>query len=180
MKKQEQKMKIMKFGGSSVGSAGRIKNVCKIVRQSAKKNRVAVVVSAMQGVTDKLLALDFAWVKEKHLAAAKELKISPPLILLNELENIVKGIKLIGDASPMALDLVASFGERLSAELIASCFKKSQSVDARTLVKTDDNFQNAAVDFPKTDVGIRIPDANRTPKGQVVPFDSPKKNFVFV
>ena len=155
MKKQEQKMKIMKFGGSSVGSADRIKNVCKIISQAVKKDRVAVVVSAMQGVTDKLLALDFAWVKEKHLAAAKELKISPPLASLNELENIIKGIKLIGDASPMALDLVASFGERLSAELIASCFKKSQSVDARTLVKTDDNFQNAAVDFPKTDVGIR-------------------------
>ncbi len=151
--------KIMKFGGSSVGSADRIKNVCRIIHNSAlsqsKGDKIAVVVSAMQGVTDKLLVLDFAWVKEKHLAAAKELRVSSPIILLNELENIIKGIKLIGDASPMVLDLVASFGERLSAELIASYFKKSQAVDARKLVKTDDNFQNAAVDFSKTNVKIR-------------------------
>lgn len=152
---KKQKNKIMKFGGSSVGSADRIKAVCKIIGQAAKKDRVAVVVSAMQGVTDKLLALDFALVKEKHLAVAKELKVSPPFVLLGKLENIIKGIKLIGDTSPMALDLVASFGERLSAELIASYFKKSQAVDARKLVKTDDNFQNAAVDFSKTNIKIR-------------------------
>lgn len=141
-----------------MGSAERIKNVCKIIGGANKKDRVAVVVSAMQGVTDKLLALDLNFVKEKHLAAAKELKVAPPLALLSELENVIKGIKLLGDASPMAMDLVASFGERLSANLVASYLNKkvpAVAVDARELVKTDDNFQNAAVNFLKTNPQIR-------------------------
>lgn len=150
--------KILKFGGSSVGSAERIKNVCRIISESAKSGRIAVVVSAMQGITDKLLALDLKSVKEKHLATASKLKISPPTELLTELENVVEGIKKIGDASPMALDLVASFGEQLSAELVARYLAKkirAVAVDARQLIKTDENFQNAAVDFPKTNSKIR-------------------------
>ncbi|OGY62272.1 MAG: bifunctional aspartate kinase/homoserine dehydrogenase I [Candidatus Harrisonbacteria bacterium RIFCSPHIGHO2_01_FULL_44_13] len=154
--------KVLKFGGSSVGSAERIKNVCRIIKSAANKDQIVVVVSAMQGVTDKLLALDFDWVKERHLAAAKELKIKAPLDLLAELENIIKGVKMIGDASPMALDLVASFGERLSASLITEYFNKSNKrslratfVDARELVRTDNNFQNAVVDFVKTNLMIR-------------------------
>lgn len=150
--------KVFKFGGSSVGSAERIKNVCKIISEAAKKDRVAVVVSAMQGVTDKLLALDFGWIKEKHLTAAKELKIPAPTDLLIELEKVVKSIKVLGDASPMALDLVASFGERLSANLVAAYLNKkipAVAVDACALVKTDNNFQNATVDFIKTNSKIR-------------------------
>jgi aspartokinase/homoserine dehydrogenase 1 len=156
--------KVLKFGGSSVGNAERIKNVCKIISDASKKDRAAAVVSAMQGVTDKLLALDFNFVKEKHLAASKELKIPAPVELLNELENVIKGIKLLGDASPMALDLVASFGERLSANLVAAAFNKLNAkrytlnaipVDSRELVKTDNNFQNAAVDFQKTNRNIK-------------------------
>ncbi len=172
--------KILKFGGSSVGSVERIKNVCRIIHDStlparlsfsgggsllavsvsnpSKGNKIAVVVSAMQGVTDKLLVLDFDFVKEKHLTAAKELKVLAPVELLNELENVIKGIKLIGDASPMALDLVASFGERLSANLVASYLNKkipALAVDTRELVKTDNNFQNAAVDFVATNRNIK-------------------------
>lgn len=141
-----------------MGSAERIKNVCKIISDTAKKDKVGVVVSAMQGVTDKLLALDFNFVKEKHLTAAKELKVPAPQELLNELENVIKGIKLLGDASPMALDLVASFGERLSANLVASYLNKKNPaifVDARELVKTDNEFQNAAVDFATTNRNIK-------------------------
>ncbi len=151
-------LKVMKFGGSSVGSAERIQNVAKIVLDARKIGEVAVVVSAMQGVTDKLLALDFDSVKEKHLTAAKDLKVAAPTELLSELEGVVKGIKLLGDASPMALDLVVSFGERLSANLVAACLNKktpSVAVDSRELVKTDSNFQNAAVDFAATNVRIR-------------------------
>ncbi len=148
----------MKFGGSSVGSAERIKNVAKIVLDARKKGDVVVVVSAMQGVTDKLLALDLDFVKEKHLTAAKELKVAAPTELLLELEGVIKGIKLLGDASPMALDLVVSFGERLSANLLASYLNKktpSVAVDSRELVKTDSNFQNAAVDFVATNRNIK-------------------------
>ncbi|KKU77496.1 MAG: Bifunctional protein: aspartokinase I, homoserine dehydrogenase [Parcubacteria group bacterium GW2011_GWA2_47_8b] len=150
--------KILKFGGSSVGSAERIKGVCKIIAGAAKKDRIVAVVSAMQGVTDKLLALDFDFVKEKHLEAAKTLKVSAPTDLLNELEGIVKGLKMVGDVSPVALDLVASFGERLSANLVAACLNKkipAVAADSRALVKTDDNFQNAAVDFTATNRNIK-------------------------
>lgn len=165
--------KVMKFGGSSVGSADRIINVAKIVldalrpvRQAhggqaqgkLKNSGVVVVVSAMQGVTDKLLALDFDFVKEKHLATAKELKVPAPTETLAELEGVIKGIKLLGDASPMVLDLVVSFGERLSSQLVAAYLNKknpSVAVDSRELVKTDSNFQNAAVDFTATNTKIR-------------------------
>ncbi|TSC82158.1 MAG: bifunctional aspartokinase / homoserine dehydrogenase 1, partial [Parcubacteria group bacterium Gr01-1014_19] len=151
-------VKVMKFGGSSVGSAERIQNVAKIVLGARKSGGVAVVVSAMQGITDKLLALDFDFVKEKHLAVAKELKVAAPTELLTELESVIKGIKLLGDASPMALDLVVSFGERLSANLVASYLNKktpSIAVDSRELIKTDSNFQNAAVDFVATNRNIK-------------------------
>ncbi|MEK7192434.1 MAG: bifunctional aspartate kinase/homoserine dehydrogenase I [Patescibacteria group bacterium] len=195
--------KVLKFGGSSVGSAERIKNVCKIIFDASKKDRIAAVVSAMQGVTDKLLALDFMAVREKHLTAAKELKVPAPEELLNGLEKIIEGVKLLGDASPMAMDLIASFGERLSANLVSSYLNEaprayvrgieaefskaptllrqgfggfsapsssglrpeysatenkknpSISVDSRELIKTDNNFQNADVNFKKTNPKIR-------------------------
>lgn len=158
MKKGGKFARIMKFGGSSVGSAERIKNVAKIVLDARKKGGVAVVVSAMQGVTDKLLALDFDFVKEKHLTAAKELKVAAPTETLSELEGVIKGVKLLGDASSMVLDLVVSFGERLSSQLVAAYLNKktpSVAVDSRELVITDSNFQNAAVDFAATNIKIR-------------------------
>ncbi|MEK7640580.1 MAG: bifunctional aspartate kinase/homoserine dehydrogenase I [Patescibacteria group bacterium] len=158
MPKAAKFVKVMKFGGSSVGSAERIQNVAKIVLEARKNGGVAVVVSAMQGVTDKLLALDFDFVKEKHLTAAKELRVAAPTELLSELESVMKGIKLLGDASPMALDLVVSFGERLSANLVSAYINKktpSIAVDSRELVKTDSNFQNASVDFVVTNRNIQ-------------------------
>ncbi len=156
--------KVLKFGGSSVGDANRIKNVCKIISAAAKKDRVAVVVSAMQGVTDKLLALDLNWIKEQHLATAKELRVPTPNNLLNELDHVIKKIRSIGKISPASLDLVASFGERLSSYLVAACLGKCHvsgircravAVDSREVMKTDNNFQNAAVDFLKTNAKIR-------------------------
>lgn len=182
MQKAAKFSRVMKFGGSSIGSAERIKNVTKIVLDAKKKGGVAVVVSAMQGVTDKLLVLDFDFVKEKHLTAAKELKVAAPTELLLELEGVIKGIKLLGDASPMTLDLVVSFGERLSANLLAAYLNRynaklakryanhanrsrnshylhsshyAVAVDSRELVKTDSNFQNAAVDFTATNRNIK-------------------------
>ncbi|MBI2024856.1 MAG: bifunctional aspartate kinase/homoserine dehydrogenase I [Candidatus Harrisonbacteria bacterium] len=155
-------IKILKFGGSSVGSAGRIKNVCGIIRDSAlslpKGNRITIVVSAMQGITDKLLALDFDFVKEKHITVAKELRVLPPTNLLDELENVIKAAKILNNVSPIILDLVTSFGERLSAQLVADYLNKkipAIAVDARGLIKTNDDFQNAAVDFKKTNLCIK-------------------------
>ena len=146
-----------------MGDAARIKNVCRIILNSTqsllKGNRLAVVVSAMQGVTDKLLALDFNWVKEMHLATAKELKVSPPIRFLNELEAVIKKILSNGKASPASLDLVVSFGERLSANLVASYLRKETpaiDLNAGAFIKTDSNFQNAAVNFPKTNNIIHL------------------------
>lgn len=155
-------VKILKFGGSSVGSAERIKNVCRIIYNStlslSKGARIAVVVSAMQGVTDKLLALKIKEVKEIHQKAAAELKVPFPAFIFQELEAVESGARMLGDFSPMVMDRVASFGERLSAALVASYLHKklpAEALDAREVVKTDNNFQNAAVDFPATNRAIQ-------------------------
>lgn len=141
-----------------MGNAERIKGVCDIVRDAAKNGRVAVVVSAMQGVTDKLLALKIKEVKEIHQKAAAELKVAFPSFIFQELEAVESGARMLGDFSPMVMDRVASFGERLSAALVASYLNKkipALAVDSRELVKTDATFQNAAVDFPSTNAKIR-------------------------
>ena len=83
-----------------MGDAGRIKNVCKIISAAAQKDRIAVIVSAMQGVTDTLLASGWNFVKEKHLATAKELRVPVPAELLNELDLVIKKIRPIGKISP--------------------------------------------------------------------------------
>ena len=154
--------KVLKFGGSSLGDAERIKNVCNIILDSAKREKIVVVVSAMRGVTDKLLELDFEYVQEKHLAAAQELKIPPPLKLLDELGEIIKGARLIGETSPMAFDLIASFGERLSVELVAAYLNqkakghklRAAAIDARQFIITNDDFQNGSVNFALTNQKI--------------------------
>jgi aspartate kinase len=166
----------MKFGGTSVGDAARLREITEIVRANIDRHPV-VVASAMSGVTDLLLdAAQSAVRKEidgigktvealrrRHLGIAEELVTLPErrkaLIdghaqLLEELENICMGISYLEELSPRSLDAVASFGERLSCMQIAAIFEDggiaAQYVDARGLVRTDAHFGAAVVDFPVT------------------------------
>jgi aspartokinase/homoserine dehydrogenase 1 len=168
----------MKFGGSSVATAERIREVASIVLGAAKKEPVAVVVSAFQGVTNQLLEcaclaetgnIDFGALFQslasRHTETLSALHNGhPPARIrreiesqLAELRDVLQGIYLLRQASPRALDLTASFGERLSAVIIASYLHRTRPatfVDSRALVKTDDQFTRASVQFDKTNDAI--------------------------
>jgi aspartokinase/homoserine dehydrogenase 1 len=171
--------KVIKFGGSSVANPERIRDVASIVLEAAKKERVVVVVSAFQGVTNQLLECArlaergdkefqsiYKKIVERHTKTLKVLhKGRPPKnvfaqvqALLSELHDALQGIYLLRHSSPRALDLTASFGERLSAVIIASFLQQSQPscfVDSREMVKTDDQFMRAIVQFDKTNRAIK-------------------------
>lgn len=173
-------IKVMKFGGSSVQDAEKIKHVCSIVVEESKKSKVAVVCSAMKGVTD--LLLDSAKIAEEgksdykknieklflrqekavnELMSGKFAQETMKYIkeMIEELENLLNGIELIKERSPRTLDLIASFGERLNNFLIASYLKstgqKAEYVDSREIIKTNKQYTNAIVNYEKTYKGIK-------------------------
>ena len=173
-------MRVLKFGGSSLADGARIGAVTAIAAEAAAGDKTAVVLSAMQGVTDLLIAAAreaangpdggrqaLAEIRARHLAAVRYLfaapdqpaVIAPLTILLNELEEILHGIELIRECSPRTLDLVMSFGERLSCILAAAHLRARGLdpllLDARELILTDDTFGSAAVDFQATYARIR-------------------------
>ncbi len=168
---------VMKFGGTSVGSAQAIRQVMEIVRTartSGEWARVVVVVSAMSKVTDMLLsgaqaaaAGDearprqlAAEMRSRHLAALSELapeaaEVRAALfVLIDEFAALCHAIRVLGEASPRALDAVASLGERMSAPLVTAALAAAgvpaQAVDASQVVITDAVFQSAAPDMAAT------------------------------
>jgi bifunctional aspartokinase / homoserine dehydrogenase 1 len=167
-------MKILKFGGSSLATADCIRDVARIVLGEARRGSIIVVVSAFQGVTNQLLECaqlaakgnrryKAAWNKivHRHRSAIDGLLgkrcgvrfRSQVETLLDELYDVLHGIQLLGHGPPQALDLVASFGERLSALIVAAHlarFHPARFVDARQFVVTDEQFTKANVIFGKT------------------------------
>ncbi|TAK66090.1 MAG: bifunctional aspartate kinase/homoserine dehydrogenase I [Bacteroidetes bacterium] len=170
---------VMKFGGSSVGTPERIKNAAHIALEASKKNRIILVVSAFYGITDRLLECAraaeqegnnydtlFDAIAERHWSAARELhggKINKSLIaeiqqLLDNLHDILHGVNLLRHCPPRALDLTASFGERLSALIISAYINRkhpSLFADARHFVVTDDQFTHAEVLFEQTNAAVQ-------------------------
>ncbi len=133
-------MKVLKFGGSSLADGERIKSVTDIIARAAREARVAVVLSAMKGVTDLLISaarkaeegsddfkLALETVRARHFDAVRFLfgaadqatALTPLAIMCNELEEILHGVELIKECSARTMDLVMSFGERLSCRLAA-------------------------------------------------------------
>ncbi|CAN5349012.1 bifunctional aspartate kinase/homoserine dehydrogenase I [soil metagenome] len=173
-------MKVLKFGGSSVGSPESIKKVFSIIKAyKEQEQEFAVVISAMQGVTNQLIELgnlaaisDESYLKilkeieERHFNTIKEIvsvksqsKIFAKIkLLINELEDLLHGVYLLKELSSRSLDLVLSFGERLSAYLLSEYLKQegieAEYLDARKLIKTDKNFGSARVLFQITDYNI--------------------------
>jgi len=165
----------MKFGGTSVGSASSILKVKEIVE--AVKEPVIVVVSAMGGITDQLLNTsrlasqgDCSYEKEygqilsRHIETTQK-AISDPATrnyvlkqinsLLEELENIFKGVFLVRDISQKTSDIILSYGERLSSLIIANVIPSSQLFDAREFIRTEKQFKKHIVDFQKTNELIK-------------------------
>lgn len=163
---------VMKFGGTSVGSAGRIKVACDLIAAEAAKRPVVAVVSAMSKVTDLLLettrhaeAGDQAGVEKnieqletRHLETARELML-PELLdrvrdLVAEFRRIVSGMLMLAHRPPRAVDEAIAIGERLSALLIAGHLRSrgiaAQDVNAIEAIVTDAVFNNASPLMPAT------------------------------
>jgi aspartate kinase len=153
-------MIVMKFGGSSVAGAEKIARVAGVVRGRLARKPV-LVVSAFRGTTDDLLALSresltgnvsrLDAIAARHREAAAELGVDfrPLEPLIEELAALARGISLLKELTPRTLDRVASFGERLSARLIAAAFTKAgipaRAVDAfEAGLLTDERFGGAA------------------------------------
>ena len=169
---------VMKFGGTSVGSADALSKATQIIRD-AKQDwaRVVVVTSAMSGVTN--LLLDSAasashgkvdslpeaesTLRAKHFSAADALIKDEKLreaakaeinALILSLVDLCKAIAVLGEASPRAMDAVASLGERMSLRLLAAVVNaagiKAQAIESSEFVITNSHFQNAHPDFKVT------------------------------
>jgi len=174
-------MKILKFGGSSVADAERIKKVIEIIRKNILEgNEISVVVSAMGGVTDMLIRLCdtirggdgtgddiIRNIEEKHLEAARLLlpvenhpqAMAEIMSTCNELTDIARGASLLSEVTPRTKDLILSFGERLSAYLLCQVirlhFPAAVYIDARELIRTNSDFGMARVDFTISDTLIK-------------------------
>jgi bifunctional aspartokinase / homoserine dehydrogenase 1 len=165
-------MKVLKFGGTSVASAANIRKVSEIVQQ--QKSDTVVVVSALGGVTDLILQAagvaatgtgDFhpflAEIKKRHKQAIDELFNGTGAMvyiaeeLLDELEQILTGITLVGELTPKTLDRIAGIGERISSHLVAQFIQGAIRTDSAELIQTDSNFGKAQVDFRITNQKIR-------------------------
>lgn len=163
-------MKILKFGGTSVGSIDSIRAVLAIIQKSyASDEQPIVVLSAMSGVTNLLSTMaenaaerkdfsaDLQLLEERHFDVVKKLiavKAQNPVLtklklLNNELDEILQGVAALKELSPQSKDLIVSFGERLSTYTVSKIMEQyimdSEFIDASHYIKTDSNFGQAHV-----------------------------------
>ncbi|NMC46416.1 MAG: aspartate kinase [Chloroflexi bacterium] len=171
VRKKQAGLLVMKFGGTSVGSSGAITQAARIVQDEyANWQDVVVVVSAMSGVTDTLIAcaksavagnqetyIDLVHtVQEKHQAVVDELMIELELklklqeelaTLFEALRSLCQGIHIMGELTPRGMDAVVSLGERMNARVVSALLQQngfaSRAVEATSLIITDDTFQHA-------------------------------------
>jgi aspartokinase/homoserine dehydrogenase 1 len=173
-------MKVLKFGGTSVANAQNILLAENIIKKESQKNRIIVVVSALQGVTDSLIqAAESASDKnesyiqiiknleQKHLNLVKELipilDQSSWLSFIkkhfNDIEDICNGIFVLGEFTPKIKDRITSCGEFLSSKIINARlqFESLDSVwmNSADYIKTDSNFTNAKVDVETTEENLK-------------------------
>ena len=152
-------MKVLKFGGTSVGSVKSILSLKKIVEKEARQQPIIVVVSALGGITDKLLytaqlALngDQTWKTEFDAIVDRHHKMIDTIIsdpssrenlfnlvdsLLEQLKSIYFGVFLIHDLSEKTQDAIVSYGERLSSNIVAALIKGAKWFDSRNFIKTE-------------------------------------------
>ena len=168
-------MIVLKFGGTSVANAQNIQLAINIVTEKSKKEKLAVVVSALSGVTDMLLNAsqkaaskdenyknNIEEIKQKHFETISLLIDSNnqnQLLIkinsqINQLQTLLDGCFLLGELSSRTSDAIASFGELLSSQIIATALQQtipnSNFKDSRELIKTNSNFGKAVVNFDVT------------------------------
>jgi aspartokinase/homoserine dehydrogenase 1 len=172
-------MKVLKFGGTSVGSSININRVISILENYGKKDTISCVVSAVGGITDQLLLAGkqaqnkdrafvdtFEGIKERHHKIIKELNPSDNGTILSyvddklsALHSLLEGIYLINELSPKTSDKLVSYGELLSSYIIAETMKKrglsTERKNSHELVITNSNFTKAEVDYKITNKNIQ-------------------------
>lgn len=162
-------MKVLKFGGTSVGTPASLRNVKDIVEGCDEQ--VVVVVSALGGITDQLINTaklacmgeisylqHYASIVERHLRVIDEVVDDDKRLdvksivnpLLEELGNVFRGINLIKDLSPRTLDVVESYGERLSSVIISRVISGAKYFDSRNFIITKKQFGKHVLDTEAT------------------------------
>ena len=160
-------MKVLKFGGTSIGTAENILRIKKIIE--SQKEQIIIIISALHGVTDQLLDLCthaaakdknffrlYNEIEIKHLDAVRTLFEEPLLTevesrinsYLKELSNIINGIYLLNDITPKIQDKVLSFGEIMASQIISKVMDNAEMIDAKGLIRTDSTYGHAAVNLP--------------------------------
>jgi aspartokinase/homoserine dehydrogenase 1 len=163
-------MKVLKFGGSSIGSPKIIQQAKSIIE--SQKESCIVVVSAFKGITDQLIQLanlatqhdntyqnELIAIRDRHnnivsesVEKSKQTELAKTVKeLFAELEDILKGIYLLREQTPKTLDYILSFGERLSAIIISQVLQNGKYYDARKFIRTNTNYGAARVDFDYTE-----------------------------
>ena len=164
-------IRVMKFGGTSVGSAARIRRVVGLVADARANSTPVVVVSAVNGTTDRLAEVaelagrgdvghesvtrEIAEMHRELLHALAPTDEAPGLALrldaaMDDLRRLARGVQLLGECTLRTRDWMLSFGELLSSMLVAACMRShgvaAVDVDARELLRTDTRFGGARVD----------------------------------
>ena len=191
-------MKVLKFGGTSVGSIESILSLKQIVLKEAKEQSVVVVVSALGGITDKLIATsklaiagderyrdEFEAIVDRHhkmidtiITDAKKREDLFNIVdsLLEQLKSIYFGVYLIHDMSEKTLDAIVSYGERLSSNIVATLIKGAKWFDSRDFIKTERKLGKNVLDAELTNKLVRQTFAD-LPRISLVPgFISRDKN----
>ena len=172
-------MKVLKFGGTSVGSVESILSLKKIVENRELRNgeSVIVVVSALGGITDKLIATsklavkgDDSYLQEFDAMVKRHHDMIDTIItnakahdelkekidnLLDELKSIYYGVYLIRDLSPKTMAAIVSYGERLSSRIVATLIDGAVWFDSREFIKTEFKHQKHILDSELTNRLVR-------------------------
>ncbi len=167
-------MKVLKFGGTSVGSTDSILQVKKIIE--SQNEQVIIVASAVGGVTDQLIKAsnlakegnhecfdEFSEVKEKHYKIISELfpldkaqtikfKVDQ---LFEELSTIIKGVYMLREITVKSLAIISSFGERLSSYIISEFIEGAKLIESQKYIITDKVFGRDSVDFDSTELKLK-------------------------
>ena len=152
-------MKVLKFGGTSVGSVKSILSLKKIVEAEARTQPVVVVVSALGGITDKLISTsqmalkgDDKWREEFDAMVTRHHQMIDTIItddkkrvdlfnkvdqLFDQLKSIYYGVYLIHDLSKKTEDTIVSYGERLSSNIVATMIKGGKRMNSRDFIRTE-------------------------------------------
>ena len=165
-------MKVLKFGGTSVGSVKSILSLKKIVEEEARKQPVVVVVSALGGITDKLIATsqlavkgDERWRTEYDSMVDRHHQMIDTIItdtkkrevlfntvdsLFEQLRSIYFGVFLIHDLSSKTQDAIASYGERLSSYIVTSLIGGAKRMNSRDFIKTERKGKKNVLDAERS------------------------------